>query len=117
VHGWRASYAVVRVTGGLIRKRALVPVHWLGPISWCGCAIHAELPRHAIVRAPDYRPGRPPDADYEDRLRRWYGSPIPADAATRRALGGRARGPGMVSRAWNDPGASADRKAFEEPAR
>src|SRR5260370_1131109 len=68
-HGWRVSYAVVKAAAGATRKHLLLPVSPLGPISWSGRAIHADLPREAIVRAPDYQPGKPPDADYEARLR------------------------------------------------
>jgi hypothetical protein len=72
-HGWRVSYAVVKAAVGAARKHLLLPVSPLGPISWSGRAIHADLPREAIVHAPDYQPGEPPDADYEARLRGWYG--------------------------------------------
>jgi hypothetical protein len=71
-HGWRVSYAVVRTAGGVSRKHVLLPVSWLGPISWGGRVIHADLPRDAIIHAPDYQAGSPPDADYEARLRGWY---------------------------------------------
>jgi hypothetical protein len=71
-HGWHVAYAVARITGGASRKHVLLPVSRLGPISWGGRAVHADLPRDAIIHAPDYEAGRPPDADYEARLRGWY---------------------------------------------
>ena len=73
VHHWRVSYAVVKIVGGLSRKHVLVPVPRLGPVNWAAWVIYADLPRDAIINAPSYQPGRPPDADYEARLRGWYG--------------------------------------------
>jgi hypothetical protein len=84
VRGWRVSYAVVRIAGGLSRKHVLVPVLRLGPISWGARVIYTDLPRDAIIHAPNYQPGRPPDADSEARLRGWYGSPIRRDEVVRR---------------------------------
>ena len=72
-HDWRVSYAVVRAIAAGARKHLLLPVSQLGPISWSGRTIHVNLPREAIIHAPDYQPGKPPDADYEARLRGWYG--------------------------------------------
>ena len=78
VRSWCVPYVVARVGGGSSRKHVLVPVRWLGPISWGACVIYTDLPRDAIIHAPDYQPGRPPDAGYETRLRGWY------DPVTRR---------------------------------
>jgi hypothetical protein len=64
---------VVKIAGGLSRKHVLVPVSRLGPVSWSARVIYTDLPRDAIVHAPTYEPGSPPDADYEARLRGWYG--------------------------------------------
>ena len=81
---WRVPYAVVRVPGALHRRHVLVPVVWLGNIRWTARAVLADLPREAVVRAPDYEPGHPPDADYQNRLRGWYGSPIRSEGGATR---------------------------------
>jgi hypothetical protein len=84
VQKWRARYAVVKTAGGRIRRHVLVPVHWLGPISWSARAIYADLPRDAIIHAPEHAPAGLPDIDYEIRLHRWYGhAPSRSDAAGR----------------------------------
>jgi len=57
---WRVSYAAITTTGAWTHKHVLVPVHHLGPISWIGRIIHANLPRKALVPAPDYDPARLP---------------------------------------------------------
>jgi len=75
VQTWRTRYAVVKTIGGRARRHVLVPVDGLGPISWSARVVHADLPRDAILRAPDYEPGSLPDPDYEVRLHGWYGHP------------------------------------------
>jgi len=76
---WRVAYAVVRVPAESGRRHVLVPVEWLGPISWSARAVYVGLPRDVIVEAPDYRPGRIPDLDYRTRLSGWYEEPLAHD--------------------------------------
>jgi hypothetical protein len=72
---WLTPYAVVRTAAHWPGKHVLVPVRWLGAISWSGRVIHTDLHRDAVIHAPDYDPATPIDADYEIRLRGWYGHP------------------------------------------
>jgi hypothetical protein len=76
LRGWSVRYVVVRVPVGSGRRHVLLPVEWLGPISWTARAIYAGLPADVIKYAPDYRPGRLPDPDYEARLAGWYREPF-----------------------------------------
>jgi hypothetical protein len=55
---WRVSYAAITTTGAWTHKHVLVPVDYLGPISWSARIIHADLARKALVQAPDYDPAR-----------------------------------------------------------
>lgn len=81
---WHARYAVVKTASGRSRRHVLLPVHWLGPISWSARAIYADLPRGAIIHAPEHAPAALPDTDYEIRLHRWYGNaPCGGDAPSR----------------------------------
>ena len=81
---WRVSYAVIKTIGAWTRKHVLIPVEFLGPISWSARIIHADLPCSAIVHAPDYESTRLSDSGYEMRLRGWYGRPAcRCDAAGR----------------------------------
>ena len=84
VQTWRIRYAVVKPACGRTRRHVLVPVHELGAISWSARAIYADLPRSAIIHAPEYEPAGQPNADYETRLHGWYGHPIYLDEAARR---------------------------------
>jgi hypothetical protein len=82
VHEWVTPYAVVKPAGHRRARRVLVPVRWLGPISWSGRIIHTDLHLDTVVHAPDWDPSAPLDTDYELRLRGWYGHPARrADAA------------------------------------
>jgi len=73
---WNVRYAVVRVPVASSRRHVLVPVEWLGPISWTARAVYAGLAADVITQAPDYRPGRLPDPDYAARLAGWYREPV-----------------------------------------
>ena len=73
---WNVRYAVVRVPVASSRRHVLVPVEWLGPISWTARAVYAGLAADVITQAPAYRPGRLPDPDYEARLAGWYRKPV-----------------------------------------
>ena len=84
VETWRTRYAVVKTAGGRTRRHVLVPVHGLGLISWSARVIYADLPRKAIIRAPEYEPASLPDADYEFRLDGWYRRSSCGGHATRR---------------------------------
>lgn len=53
-------------------------------ISWSARVIYADLPRNAIIGAPEYEPASLPDADYEFRLDGWYRRSIYGGHATRR---------------------------------
>jgi hypothetical protein len=76
VQTWRACYAVVKTSGGRTRRHVLTPVDSLGPVSWSARVVYADLPRDAIIHAPEYEWGRPPNPDYEARLHGWYGHAI-----------------------------------------
>jgi len=82
---WCARYAVVKTGVGLARRDVLVPVHELGPVSWSARCVYADLPRRAIIHAPEYSRASLPDADYEIRLHRWFGDPTDADDAAGRS--------------------------------
>jgi hypothetical protein len=84
VQSWRTRYAVVKTAGGRTRRHVLVPVHELGAISWSARAIYADLPRNAVIHAPEYEPATLPNADYEIRLHGWYGRPTYGRHSTRR---------------------------------
>ena len=73
---WRVRYAVVRVPVASSRRHVLLPVEWLGPISWTARAVYAGLTADIITQAPDYCPGHLPDPDYEARLAGWYQEPV-----------------------------------------
>jgi hypothetical protein len=73
---WSVRYVVVRVPVGSSRRHVLLSVEWLGPISWTARAVYAGLTADTITYAPDYRPGRLPDLDYEARLAGWYREPF-----------------------------------------
>lgn len=62
VQTWRTRYAVVQTACGTIRRHVLVPVHELGAINWSVRAIYADLPRDAIIHAPEYEPAGQPNA-------------------------------------------------------
>jgi hypothetical protein len=73
--GWVTRYAVVRVTGGWTGKDVLVPVQWLGPISYGARVVYADLNRRTVIHAPDFDAVAVMDADYERRLLGWYEQP------------------------------------------
>jgi hypothetical protein len=81
IRAWRARYAVVKTAGGRSRRHVLMPVDTLGPVSWSARVIHADLPRDAIIHAPEHEPGSLPDHDYEARLHGWYGHPSTASGS------------------------------------
>jgi len=62
VRTWRTRYAVVETASGWTRRNVLVPVQELGAISWSARAIYADLPRAAIIHAPEYEPAGQRDA-------------------------------------------------------
>jgi hypothetical protein len=72
---WLTRYALVRTVGVRTSKDVLVPVRWLGPVSYGARIVHADLKRDAIVQAPNFVPAALPDADYEMRLLGWYDHP------------------------------------------
>ena len=72
---WTVAYVVVRVAFGSTRRHVLLPVEWLGPISWTARVVYVGLAKDVITHAPDYRPGWLPDRDYEARLAAWYREP------------------------------------------
>ena len=72
---WATPYAVVKTASARARRHVLVPVRWLGPVSWGARVIYVDLPTSTILHAPDYDSNAPLDADYEARLRGWYGHP------------------------------------------
>jgi hypothetical protein len=72
---WLTRYAVVRTAGVGRGKDVLVPVRWLGPVSYGGRIVYADLRRDAVIQAPDFEPTALPDADYEMRLLGWYDHP------------------------------------------
>jgi hypothetical protein len=87
VQTWRTRYALVKTAGGRIRRHVLVPVRGLGLISWSARVIYSDLPRSAIIHAPEYEPASLFDADYESRLHGWY-----ADPTLQRSRGGATEG-------------------------
>ena len=72
---WLTRYAVVRTAGIGRSKDVLVPVRWLGPVSYGARIVHADLRRDAVIQAPDFVPAALPDTDYEMRLLGWYDHP------------------------------------------
>jgi hypothetical protein len=56
-------------------KDVLVPVRWLGPVSYGGRTVYADLRRAAVIQAPDFDTTALADADYEVRLLGWYDHP------------------------------------------
>lgn len=73
---WSVRYVVVRVAVGSSRRHVLLPVEWLGAISWTARAVYAGLAADIITQAPEYRPDHLPDRDYEARLSGWYREPF-----------------------------------------
>jgi hypothetical protein len=41
-------------------KDVLVPVRWLGPVSYSARIVHADLRRDAVIQAPDFVPAALP---------------------------------------------------------
>jgi len=72
---WSVAYVVVRVALGSPRRHVLLPVEWLGSISWTARVVYAGLTKDVITHAPDYRLGCLPDRNYEARLAAWYREP------------------------------------------
>lgn len=62
VQRWRVRYAVIETAFGRTRRHVRVPVQELGAISWSTRAIYADLPRAAIIHAPEYEPAGQPSA-------------------------------------------------------
>jgi hypothetical protein len=88
---WSVRYVVVRVPVGSSRRHVLLPVEWLGPISWTARAVYAGLDVDVITHAPDYRPGRLPNPGYEARLAGWYREPVVGRRSGSRETGKEAR--------------------------
>ena len=72
---WLTRYVVVKTGSVRVSKDVLVPVSWLGPVSYSARIVHADLRRDAITQAPDFDPAALSDTDYEMRLLRWYDHP------------------------------------------
>jgi hypothetical protein len=72
---WLTRYALVRTAGARSSKDVLVPVRWLGPVSYSSRIVRLDLKRDAVIQAPDFVPAALPDADYEMRLLSWYDHP------------------------------------------
>lgn len=75
LRNWSVAYVVVRVALGSSKRHVLLPVEWLGPISWTARVVYAGLAKDVITHAPDYHLGCLPDRDYEARLAAWYREP------------------------------------------
>ncbi len=67
-------------------KDVLVPVRWLGPVSYGSRIVHADLNRDAVIHAPDFVPATLPDADYEMRVLSWYDHPSRRPRLEQRSL-------------------------------
>lgn len=72
---WMTQYAVVRPGSAWAGKDVLVPVRWLGPVSYSARVVHAGLDRGTVIHAPDFDAAVLPEADYETRLLGWYDHP------------------------------------------
>lgn len=53
-------------------RRVLVPVRWVGEVSWTANSVNVELRSETIKLAPEYAPSVPLNAEYLARLTAYY---------------------------------------------
>lgn len=72
---WTIRHLLVSVGPWWAIHRVLVPVGWIGRVSWGARAIHVSLPAEAIRLAPTHDRAAGVSPEHEARLGRYYGPP------------------------------------------
>lgn len=71
---WGIAHVVVAIGEWWPRRSVLVPVGWVGQVSWSANRVDVSLLSETINRAPEYDAAAPPSPGYLARVVAYYGS-------------------------------------------
>ncbi|MCD6680996.1 MAG: PRC-barrel domain-containing protein [Burkholderiaceae bacterium] len=69
---WQIRYAVVDTRNWLPGRLVLVTPQSIESVDWNERQVHVRLTRDAVKASPEYEPGAPLPADYDQRVQRYY---------------------------------------------
>lgn len=69
---WAIRYLVVNTRNWWLGHSVLIAPQWIESIEWASATVSVRLSRNTIKEAPEYDPSQPPDAEFEQRLERYY---------------------------------------------
>lgn len=73
---WRIRYMIVDTRNWLPGRKVLISPDWISDISWSTSGVKVDMQKELVKESPEYKPDRPVDRDYEQRLHDFYRWPV-----------------------------------------